>query len=286
MSEKLNISGVEISNPDKIVYPTDSIRKIDVINYYDKVSQKMMPYVENRLLSVIRCPKGVGTCFYNKHQKIETEGTENLPVKNSEGKSEDYFYIDDKIGLVSEAQMGTVEYHIWGSRIEKLEKPDMMVFDLDPNEGMDEERVRVGARDLKQILDRLDLASFIKTSGGKGYHIVVPFKASKGWDSFHDFAKKIAEVMEQEWPTRYTSNVRKSAREDKIFIDWIRNGRGATSVAPYSLRAREGAPVSMPISWDELDFILPNQIKMQDAITRLEAPDPWKGFYETEQVLQ
>lgn len=286
MSGSTNIRGVEISNPDKIVYPEQNIKKIDVINYYDKIAGRMMPYVENRLLSVVRCPGGVGRCFYNKHQKFETEGTENLPVTNSEGERGEYFYIDESVGLISEAQMGTIEYHIWGSRIENLEKPDFMVFDLDPHDGMDDARVRQGARDLKEVLDKLNLKCFLKTSGGKGYHIVVPFRSSKGWTGFHDFAKGVAEVMANEWPSSYTSNVKKSAREDKIFIDWIRNGRGATSVAPYSLRARDGAPVSMPISWEELDAVTPNQIKMDDALSRASAPDPWKDFYQIEQTLQ
>ena len=160
-----------------------------------------------------------------------------------------------------------------------------MVFDLDPDEGMDLSRVRQGVRDLKGILDELSLTSYLKTSGGKGYHIVMPLKPKVPWDKFHDFARNIAEVMEQKWPDRYTSNVRKEKRKNKIFIDWIRNGRGATSVAPYSVRARAGAKVSMPIAWEELDLIGPAGIDMQEALQRVDGEDPWQDFFQQEQTL-
>jgi Predicted eukaryotic-type DNA primase len=182
--------------------------------------------------------------------------------------------------------MGTLEFHTWGSSIGSLEKPDMMVFDLDPDEGMDLQRVREGVRDVKAILEQISLISFLKTSGGKGYHIVIPFKPSVDWDTFHDFARGIAEAMEQKWPDRYTSNVRKDHRKNRIFIDWIRNGRGATSIAPYSIRARKGAPVSMPISWEELDTVAPDGVHMADVFTRIGGADPWKDFFEIDQRLK
>jgi bifunctional non-homologous end joining protein LigD len=185
--------------------------------------------------------------------------------------------------LISEAQMGTLEFHTWGSRADNLEKPDIMVFDLDPDEGMELARVRQGVKDLKSILDELALTSFLKTSGGKGYHIVIPFRPSIPWDRFSEFARNVAEVMEQRWPDRYTSNIRKVKRKDKIFIDWIRNSRGATSIAPYSLRAKEGARVSMPIAWNELYTIAPDGIDMTEAIKRIEESDPWKDFFEIDQ---
>jgi bifunctional non-homologous end joining protein LigD len=207
-------------------------------------------------------------------------------VSDGDGETGEYFYIEDISGLLSEAQMGTLEFHIWGSRVDELEKPDMMVFDLDPDEGMDLVRVRQGVQDLKNILKELELDSFLKTSGGKGYHVVVPLKPSVGWERFHDFARGVAEVMEQKWPDRYTSNVRKAKRTGKIFIDWIRNARGATSIAPYSLRARKGAKVSMPISWDELDTVAPDGIDMKDAILRVDGNDPWKNFFNCSQMIK
>ncbi|NLX63852.1 MAG: DNA ligase D [Clostridiaceae bacterium] len=283
----LIIGGVNISNPDKVIFDDPRITKEDVVRYYEKVSERMLPYVERRLLSIVRCPKGVAqTCFYKKHPGPGSRGIITMPVFNGTGETEEYFYIADKTGLISEAQMGTLEFHTWGSRVDQLEKPDMMVFDLDPDEGMDIEKVRQGVRDLKSILSELSLVSYLKTSGGKGYHVVVPLKPSVSWDTFHDFARKVAEVMEQKWPDRYTSNVRKTKRSGKIFIDWIRNVRGATSIAPYSLRARKGAMVSMPISWDELDTIAPDDIDMEKALMRIHDNDPWKDFFNVEQMLK
>jgi bifunctional non-homologous end joining protein LigD len=151
---------------------------------------------------------------------------------------------------------------------------------------MELDRIRQGVRDLKGLLDQLDLASYLKTSGGKGYHVVVPFVPSADWNTFDGFARQMAEIMEQKWPDRYTSNVRKEKRKDRIFIDWIRNGRGATSIAPYSVRARKGALVSMPISWEELDIIPPDGVNMDKALSGISGSDPWKDFYQTGQRLK
>jgi bifunctional non-homologous end joining protein LigD len=170
--------------------------------------------------------------------------------------------------------------------VDEAEKPDVMVFDLDPDEGMPLEKVRQGVKDLRSILEKLSLKSFLKVSGGKGYHVVVPFVPSVDWETFGAFSKKIAVLMENQWPDRYTSNIRKNKRDGKIFIDWARNGRGATSVAPYSLRARKGAKVAMPISWEELDKVAPDGITMEEAVRRLSKPDPWKDFYKTKQRLK
>jgi len=247
----------------------------------------MLPYISRRILSIVRCPKGISqACFYKKHPGPGSKEVVTVPVIGSKGETEYFFYLESKIGLVSEAQMGTLEFHIWGSRVDELEKPDMMVFDLDPDEGMDLKQVRQGVLDLKNILDELALNSYLKTSGGKGYHVVVPLKPAVSWEAFSSFAKRVAQVMEQKWPDRYTSNVRKVKRAGKIFIDWIRNGRGATSIAPYSLRAREGASVSMPISWDELDKVAPDEIKMVEALQRIGARDPWQDFFLNQQQLK
>jgi len=284
---ELIIAGVKITHPNKVLYDNPQITKGDVIRYYEKVSKRMLPYVSHRILSIVRCPKGVSqTCFYKKHPGQESKGIVTIPISNSEGGTEDYFYIEESAGLISEVQMGTLEFHTWGSRVDRLEQPDIMVFDLDPDEGMELDRVRQGANDLKSILEELSLVSYLKTSGGKGYHVVVPFKPAASWDPFHDFAKRMAEVMDQKWPERYTSNIRKAKRTDKIFIDWIRNGRGATSIAPYSIRARRGAKVSMPIAWDELDAVAPDGIDMPGALIRIEKNDPWQDFFTINQYLK
>ncbi len=286
-SNSIVVEGVKISSPDKVMFDDPVITKLDVVQYYAKISEYMLPYVSHRILSIVRCPKGISqTCFYKKHPGLGSKGIITLPIAVGSGETEDYFYIDSASGLISEVQMGTLEFHTWGSRVDELEKPDVMVFDLDPDEGMELSQVRQGVKDVKSILKELSLNSYLKTSGGKGYHVVVPLKPVVTWDTFHDFARRFAEVMEQKWPDRYTSNVRKVKRSGKIFIDWIRNGRGATSVAPYSIRARKGARVSMPISWEELDTVAPSDITMEEALSRINDTDPWKDFFQNNQRLK
>lgn len=281
------IEGVKISKPDKVVFENPEVTKEEVVRYYAKISQRMLPYLEHRVLSIVRCPKGISqNCFFKKHPGPDSKGVVTIPVTNSEGEAEEYFYIENVSGLVTEVQMGTLEFHTWGSRAEDLERPDIMVFDLDPDEGMELSRVRQGVLDIKSILAELSLASFLKTSGGKGYHVVVPLKPTVSWEAFHNFAKCVAEVMEKKWPDRYTSNVRKAKRRDRIFIDWLRNGRGSTSIAPYSIRAREGARVSMPISWEELDTVAPDGITMEEALIRSSGYDPWIDFFQNDQRLK
>jgi bifunctional non-homologous end joining protein LigD len=291
-----SVGKIKISNHDKIVFNKPKLRKIDVVLYYAYVAKYMLPYISGRVLTVVRCPKGIESeCFFKKHPNESSKKVETLQIlsekedkradKEDDQGNDEYFYVKNVSGIIAEAQMGTLEFHVWGSHIKNLEKPDIMVFDLDPSEKLSIKKLRQGVRDLKSILDELSLVSFLKTSGGKGYHVVVPFKPSVNWETFHSFARQVAEVMELKWPERYTSNVRKQNRKGKIFIDWARNGRGATSVAPYSIRARKGAPISAPISWDELDTIAPNSIKIKEIYQRIGKYDPWEAFFKTNQKL-
>ena len=277
---KNTFAKVEITNPDKILFPKAKISKLDMINYYKKVAERMFPYLENRLISTVRCPEGIAKeKFFKKHLANFT-GFAQIDLPNDENKKEDYYYVTDPIGIISEAQMNSIEFHIWGSKVNDLENPDYMVFDLDPDEKLSLTKLRQGVKDLKSILDDLELRSFLKTSGGKGYHIVVPIDYKITWAEFRKVAKNIAELMVAKWPERYVSNMRKANRTGKIFIDWVRNTRSSTSVAPYSLRARENAPVSMPIKWSELDKVKPNEITIPEAIKRLKRKDPWEGFFD------
>lgn len=277
---KDSVEGIKISNPNKLIYNKPKITKMDIVKYYQKVSKRMMPYLENRLISVVRCPDGIdGEQFFKKHLEDDRIGISKVKLKNKTSKKEDYYYINDITGLINEAQMNSIEFHIWGSQVKTLEKPDIIVFDLDPDEKLSLKKLRDGVRDLKSLLDELDLKSYLKTSGGKGYHIVVPIN-NVNWKETRKIAKDIATLMETKWPDKYTSNIRKDKREGKIFIDWVRNTRGATSIAPYSLRARKNATVSMPIAWKDLDKIKPNEITMKKAIERLKLSDPWKDFFD------
>ncbi len=270
---------IQITNPNKIVYPKDNVKKIDLIEYYLEVGELMLPYISHRLLSVIRCHEGIeGEAFFKKHP------TTDKFVETKVYKGEDYFYIKDEFQLAYQAQMGTVEFHTWGSKVSSLNKPDVMIFDLDPDEGLSLEELRVATAKVKSVIDGLSLTSYLKTSGGKGYHIVIPFKSSKGWKSFYEFSRKIATICEGEWKDTFTTNIRKEKRKGKIFVDYMRNNIGATCVAPYSLRARVGATLSMPISWKKLKSISPNEINIKNYKKYLN--DSWKNFFSEEQSLR
>lgn len=275
----LDKTGVELTNPDKVIFNNPKVTKKDIFDYYSIVAKRMLPFIENRLISTIRLPDGVGgTPFYKKHFENLDGYLGVKKLRKSEDKRNDYYYIKDINGILAEVQMNSYEFHIWGSKASDVNNADMLVFDLDPDEKLSLTKLREGVKDLKEILDQYNLESFLKTSGGKGYHIVVPLRSKTTWRNARSIARNIARLMEATWPDKYTSNMKKSKRKGKIFIDWVRNIKGATSVAPYSLRLRKKATVSMPIKWSELDKIKPDEITIDKAIKRLNRVDPWKNF--------
>lgn len=270
---------IELTNPDKVIFKNPKVTKKDIFNYYENVAERMLPYVENRLISTIRLPDGVGgTPFYKKHFE-NLDGYLGVKKLRSSGDNRnDYYYIKDINGIMQEVQMNSYEFHIWGSKVDDVNHADILVFDLDPDENLSLSKLREGVKDLKKILDDYNLESFLKTSGGKGYHIVVPLRNKTTWKNARSIARNIAKLMEATWPDKYTSNMKKSKRKGKIFIDWVRNIKGATSVAPYSIRLRKKVTVSMPIKWSELDKIKPDEITIDKAIKRLKNIDPWEKF--------
>ncbi len=272
---------IEISNPDKIIATNPKLTKIDIVNYYKKVYSKMFPYLEKRLISTIRSPEGNnGVSFFKKHF-IKQEGLGKKLI-GKETKN-DYYYIKDINGLIKEVQMNGYEFHIWGCTINNINHPDIMVFDLDPDDNLKLKDIRNGVKDLKSILDELGLVSFLKTSGGKGYHILVPIKSIKSWKKLETISKNISKLMETKWPDKYTTNIRKKLRKNKIYIDFLRNKKSATFVAPYSLRIRNKITVSMPIKWSELEKIKPDGINIDMALKRLKRKDPWENFFKIDQ---
>lgn len=271
---------IELTNPEKIIFKKDNITKKDIFDYYNLVAKKMMPYLENRLISTIRCPNGIDDeMFFMKHLNTNSKNLGKKTIKNKISENSDYYYIKNTNGLLSEVQMNSYEFHIWGSLQNKIKKPDILVFDLDPDEGLSLKKVRDGVRDLKEILDNLKLKSYLKTSGGKGYHIYVPINLSS-WKQAEKIAKDIADLMVLNYPNKYTTNMRKEKRKGKIFIDYFRNKEGATSVCPYSVRLKKNATVSCPIYWDELDKIKPDSINIKNIKDRLKKKDPWKDFFK------
>lgn len=278
---KAIVEGISISSPNKIIFKSPKITKLDLAMYYHKVAKRMIPFLENRIISTIRCPDGYGgDKFFKKHLENKNKGIGKIILKNDSNNKEDYYYIKNSTGLISEVQMNSYEFHTWGSTIKKLETPDIMVFDLDPDDKLNISKLREGVKDLKSILDELKLKSYLKTSGGKGFHVVVPIHKKMDWEEFRATSKNIAMLMEAKWPNKYTSNIRKEERKGKIFIDWVRNTRSSTSVAPYSIRLRKKCAISMPISWKELDKIKPDEISIEDAIKRLKRKDPWIDFFD------
>ena len=271
-SEKPKKTGKILTHPDKILFPKQKITKGDLYEYYEKVAEKMLPFLKNRFLSLVCCPAGIdGEKFFRKHLDEGLAGIKNAPEGS---EKDDYFYLTSKRGIFSLVQYNAIEFHVRGTKINS-EKPDLMVFDLDPDEGLPLEKLRKGTLIIKEILDDLKLKSFLKTSGGKGYPIVVPFRGGMEAQKFRDFSKNVAELAEKSHPNLFVSNASKRAREGKIYVDWQRNSPGSTSVAPYSVRARDGAPVSMPIFWEELKKIAPNAITLKNAVERINE-NPWE----------
>ena len=254
------ICGIEISNPQKIMFKKGKITKLEVAKYYHDIAPLMLKEIKNRLLSVIRCHQGAdAVCFFKKHPTTDKNYVNIFDVEG-----EEYFYLSSTKQLVFQAQMGSVEFHIWGRKITDLEHPILMVFDLDPATNLPIEKLRYGVKLVKQMLDKLNLKSYLKTSGGKGYHICVPFKKKMSWNEFASLSKQIAVLLEAKHPELFTTTIKKSARTNKIFIDYLRNKKGATCVAPYSLRARANAPISMPIAWNKLNKIAPNEVTIKN----------------------
>ena len=278
------VCGIKITHPEKAMFSDPTVTKSELAEYYAAVSERMLPYIKDRFLSLVCCPSGIdGEKFFRRHMEKNFVGIKCAPAEDDE-----YFYATNDRGVLNSVQYNAVEFHVWGSRKASPYRPDIMVFDLDPDEKLALVDVRRGVRELKSVLNGLGLKSFLKTSGGKGYHIVIPFKNGIDGQVFRDFSKKVAQLMEEAYPNRYISTMSKKAREGKIFIDWQRNSPGATSVAPYSVRARKGAPVSMPIAWEELSKVAPAAVDIRSALRRLKKPDPWADFFtvKSTQILK
>jgi bifunctional non-homologous end joining protein LigD len=246
--------GARITNPDRVIFPGDEITKGQLADYYAAIAAPIMVDAANRPLTLIRCPQGrAKKCFFQKHD-TGSMGDEvfHVPITEKDGSTEDYLYVAKVEGLLGCVQMGTIEFHGWGSRIDPLEKPDRLVFDLDPDEGLDFGAVRAGAEQLRALLADLGLETFPLLSGGKGIHVVAPLDQSSDWPAVKSFAERFSRAIAEQYPKEFTANIRKNQRTGRIFVDWLRNQRGATAVLPYSVRAREGAPVAAPIDWSEV----------------------------------
>ena len=270
--------GVRISNPHRIVYPKQGITKVELAHYYDAVATRMLPHVVNRPLSLLRCPKGRDDeCFFQKHASAGfPDSLMQVNIREKSGKHAEYLYVDGIKGIVAAVQMGTLEFHIWGSRVDALEKPDRLVFDLDPDETLDFDVVRLAAAVLRRRLERLGLKTVPLVTGGKGVHVIAPLRRTADWAQVKAFAKAFATKLATDEPDVFTATMSKSRRRGRIFVDWFRNERGSTAIAPYSTRARENGPVATPVGWRELeDLESANCFRIDDVMKRMQRKDPW-----------
>jgi bifunctional non-homologous end joining protein LigD len=282
--------GFELTNLDKVLYPEQGITKGELIAYLAVVAEWMLPQLADRPLTLVRCPEGRHKpCFFQK--KIfpgSPKSIGTVKLQEEDGSLVDYMKVKDMPGLVGLAQLGTLEIHTWGCHADKVERPDFMVFDLDPEVGLGWEHVALAAFDVRRRLGELGFTSFVKTTGGKGLHVCAPIKRNIDWDSFKAFTKVFADKMAADDPSKYTSNMAKAARKGRIFVDYLRNGRNATFITPFSPRARPNAPVAVPITWEELAHgVDPSAFTTKTVPARLAklAKDPWEGIDALDQAI-
>jgi bifunctional non-homologous end joining protein LigD len=286
---------VRLTNPDRIYYPEANITKRELALYYASIGDVVMPYVRNRLISLVRCPDGIGgQRFYQRHAMHGmSDAIHTVPIDEKD-ETRDYLYVSDLKGVVSLVQIGALEIHGWGSRVDDVEHPDVLVIDLDPDEGLDWSRVVEAAVDARDRLAAVGLESFVRTTGGKGLHVVVPLVPKRDWDEVREWAEAFAHAMARDAPKKYTSIMSKARRTDRVFIDYLRNARTATAIVSWSTRAKENAPVSMPLRWKELPSmplrwkelpdVRPADFHMRNAPERA-AKDPWEGFFDASKPL-
>lgn len=282
------IHGVRLTHPDRVLFQQQGVTKADLARYYGAVARRMLPMIAAHPLSLVRCPKGAGEkCFFQKHASDGfPEALKKVSIDERSGESADYLYVDDVAGLIAGVQMGTLEFHIWGSKVDLLEKPDRLVFDLDPDEHLDFEVVRLAATVVRDRLDDIGLQTLPLVTGGKGVHVVAPLRRTADWETIKSFAKSFAKATAEAHSDVFTATMSKSRRRGKIFIDWLRNERGATAVAPYSTRARKNAPVATPVGWKELRKLeAANSFGIDDVIRRMGRPDPWASYGQMRQSL-
>ena len=284
-----DIAGVHLSHPDKVLYPEDKITKLDLAKYYEQVASWMLPHVHNRLLSLVRCPAGSGQkCFFQKHPSEGTSEDLRRFKVTEKRTTEEYLSLENLAGLISLVQMSVLEIHTWGSQADQIDKPDRLIFDLDPDPSVDWPHVVAAAEEVRLLLAELGLISFVKTTGGKGLHIVVPIQRRISWGEAKAFCRAVADFLVAAAPDRYIATMSKAARKGKIFVDYLRNDRGATAIAPYSTRARAGATVSVPIGWEELSGRLKSDHftirNLPQRLSRLKN-DPWAEIFDVKQSI-
>jgi len=278
----VEIAGIKLTHPDRVLYPDQGITKLELAHYYEQVADWMIPHLKGRPLTLVRCPEGYKKqCFYQRHvTESLRDPIQSIRVK--EGRSTvSYVAVDSAAGLMALVQMGVLEIHTWGSRQDRLEQPDRLIFDLDPDPALPWQQIKEAAETLRDRMSGLGFSAFVKTTGGKGLHVVVPITPKQDWEAVKLFTKKVAEDLVREAPQRYTATMSKSKRKGKIYIDYLRNTRTATAVCAFSTRARANAPVSAPVHWNELATDVRGEyFTIRNVPQRLarQRTDPWEGY--------
>ncbi|MFJ3521151.1 DNA ligase D [Pseudomonas sp. NPDC090203] len=286
--ERIEVAGVVISHPERVIDKQSGLHKVDLAHFYESISDWILPHLDHRAVALLRCPEGVeGEQFFQKHsERLAIPNIKQLDAKLDPGHAR-LMEIDSVQALVGAAQMGTIELHTWGSTYDKIEQPDHFVLDLDPDPALPWRSMIEATQMTLAVLDELGLDAFLKTSGGKGMHIIVPLARKADWDTVKAFAKALAQFMEKQLPERFTATSGPKNRVGKIFIDYLRNARGASTVAAYSARARPGLPVSVPITRDELAGLKSSGqwtiANLQKRLRKLKA-DPWAGYKNTQRI--
>jgi bifunctional non-homologous end joining protein LigD len=284
MSKKdAEIAGVALTHPDKILYPEVGLTKRELAEYLNAVAKHMLPFARRHPMSLVRCPQGIhDKCFYQKHLTARMpDGFKSVTIREKDGDKADYLYVDTVAGIVGAAQIGALELHVWGAPADDLEHPDRLVFDLDPADDVPFADVKAAAGDLRAVLDAAGLKSFAMITGGKGIHVIAPLDGRNDWEEVKTFAAGLARSFADRDPARFIATASKVKRKGRIFIDWLRNERGATAIAPYSPRARKGAPVATPVGWRELSRLKTAAAFDTTAITKRlkkSKSDPWPGY--------
>ncbi|WJS86761.1 non-homologous end-joining DNA ligase [Paracoccus sp. TOH] len=255
--DAIRIAGIPVSSGKRVIFDQPRLTKADLARYYQAVAGPMLREMADRPLSLLRLPEGMaGERFFQKHPgKGFPKAVKTVEITESDGAAAPYAYVTDAAGIVGAVQMGSVEFHLWAAHRDRLDRPDRLVLDFDPDEALDFAAVRGAALDLRDLLADLGLAAWPLLTGGKGIHLVVPLRRILGWDRLKHFARGVAVLAAGRQPERFTAGMAKAGRSGRIFIDWLRNERGATAIAPFSIRARPGAPVACPVTWQELESI-------------------------------
>lgn len=280
---------VAISNPGKILFPKAKLTKQQLANYYQTIQKWILPYVDKRPLALLRCPNGVGkSCFFQKHQDTDSLGLLSQKLHSDlKNKTDEVLYIDSLTGLLELVQLGTLEIHSRGCLVHQIDYPNLIVFDLDPDPGVGFDQVKEAAIALKNLLEKLKLKSFVLVSGGKGLHLHVPIEAKYTFDEVKNFSKIVCEQLAKENHDKFTTEISKSKRTKKIFLDYLRNGYGATAITPYSVRAQPEATVAYPISWPSLKKVkTPKEFTVDKVLSLLKHnKDPWSGYFKLKQKI-